>query len=237
MCQKLVITIARQLGSGGSCIAQSVARRLGYAFIDRQILQRAAEELGIEEAELEGREERTERLWEKMLSGFMIYGPPPHWVIDTELAKVERRLITELAIKGPSCVILGHGAFQLLQGKVPLLNIMVHAPLPFRVERVMSIYHAENRDLAIKIIERSDEDRGRYIRAFTGQDWFDIRNYDLAIDTGAVDFAEAEEMIVSVACRLRADELLSVLGPGDLGGIRQGDLPARDGDPGTRFLE
>ncbi|MGO9315798.1 MAG: AAA family ATPase [Syntrophobacteraceae bacterium] len=208
----VVITIARQLGSGGSYVGQQVARRLGYAYIDRQILQQASKELGVEEAEIEGREGRLQSFWEKLLSGFTLatpfplYVPPPLWITDEKLAEVERRLITDLAAKGP-CVVLGRGAFHLLRGRARLLNIMVHAPLEFRVERVMSIYHAENWAKAVQVIERSDQDRRRYIRTFTGLDWFDTRNYDLTIDTGKIDFAAAEEMIASVAGHLPADEV------------------------------
>jgi len=211
----VVITIARQLGSGGSYIGQQVARRLGYAFIDRQILQRAAKELGIEEAEIEGLEGCPQGFGKKLVSVFKVGAPeyiykppPPNWASYEQLEEIERRLITELTVKGP-CVVLGRGAFHLLRGRARLLNIMVHAPQGFRVERVMSIYHARSKAEAIQMIERSDQYRSRYIRALTGLDWFDTRNYHLTIDTAKLDFATAEEMIASVARRLPADEVWS----------------------------
>ncbi len=208
----VVITIARQLGSGGSYIGQQVARRLGYTFIDRQILQRAAEELGVEETEIEGLEGFPESLGEKLISVFKVGAPdyiytppPPNWASYEELAEIERRFITELAVKAP-CVVLGRGAFHLLRGRARLLNVMVHAPQGFRVERVMSIYHLRSEAEAIQMIERSDQYRSRHIRALTGLDWFDTRNYHLTIDTAKIDFATAEEVIASVAGRLPADE-------------------------------
>ncbi len=67
MSSTVVITIARQLGSGGSYIGQLVARHLGYAYIDRQILQVAARELGVDEADIEGREEHLQTIWEKIV--------------------------------------------------------------------------------------------------------------------------------------------------------------------------
>ena len=209
----VVITIARQLGSGGSYIGQQVARRLGYAFIDRQILQRAAKELGVDEAEIEGLEGSPQSFGEELISVFKVGAPdyiytppPPNWASYEQLAEIERRLITELAVQ-VSCVVLGRGAFHLLRGRARLLNIMVHAPQGFRVERVMSIYHARSKAEAIQMIERSDQYRSRYIRALTGLDWFDTRNYHLTIDTAKLDFATAEEMIASVARRLPADEV------------------------------
>lgn len=209
---EVVITIARQLGSGGSHVALQVARRLGYAFVDRQILQEAAKELGVEESEIERREERLLTFWEKLMSGFNMgspypnFVPPSNWITDERLAEVEHRLMTELAMKGP-CVMLGRGAFHLLRGRAQLLNVMIHAPLGFRVERLMRVYHAKRKE-AVQMIEQSDGDRYRYIRNFTGRDWFDVRNYHLAIDTSKIDFASAEEMISSIALRLPAADAL-----------------------------
>ena len=199
----IVITIARQLGSGGSYIGQKVAQRLGYAYIDRQILQQAAKELGVEEAVIEERDERLQGFWERVLTVFALgppdgtYTPPPHLVSDTDLIETERRLIVQLATRGP-CVVLGHGGFHLLRGRVRLFNVFVHAPLEFRVARVMSIYHAGSEDEAARLVERSDRERIRYIRTFTGRDWFDARNYNLAIDTGVIDFATAEQLIAAL---------------------------------------
>jgi CMP/dCMP kinase len=204
------ITIARELGTGGSYIGRLVANRLGYAYIDREILQMAAMELGIEETELQSRKERLQSFWEKLLSVLSVgmpdgvYTPPPRWVSDEDLLEIERRLICELAVKG-SCVVLGHGAFYLLRGRTRLLNVFVHAPIAFRIERVMSIYHARNKIEAAEMIQRSDRERERYVRFFSGVDRFDARNYHLSIDTSIVDFTTAADMVASMAGDLPAD--------------------------------
>lgn len=206
------ITIARELGSGGSYIGRLVANRLGYAYIDREILQMAAKELGVEEAELQPRRERLQTIWERLISvlavGFPdgVYTPPPRCVTDEELIETERRLICELAVKG-NCVVLGHGAFYLLRGRTRLLNVFVHAPLRFREERVMSVYHARNRMEAAEMIQRSDRERERYVRSFSGLDRFDARNYHLSIDTSLIDFTTAAHLIASMAEQLSENAL------------------------------
>jgi cytidylate kinase len=206
----IVVTVSRELGSGGSYIAQQVARRLGYAYIDREILQRAAGELGCEEGEIQGRDERLQSFWDKLISVFAlgapegIYVPPPRWISDERLMETERRLICELAARGP-CVVLGRGAFHLLRGRTKLLNVFVHAPVRFRIERVMSIYGARSEREAAEMIDRADRERNRYIRFFTGLDRLDARNYHMAIDAGVIDFTTAEEMIASLAAGLREE--------------------------------
>ncbi len=206
----IVITVARELGSGGSYIGQRVARRLGYTYIDREILQQAAGEFGLEESELEGRDERLQSFWDKLISVVAlgsvdsIYTPSPRWVSDEQLVETERRLICELAVKGP-CVVLGRGGFHLLRGRAKLLNVFFHAPLSFRIQRVMSIYRAGSKREAAEMIDRSDQERARYIRFFTGLDRVDARNYDITIDTGVIDFTKAEETISSLALDLREE--------------------------------
>ena len=206
----VVITVARELGSGGSYIGQQVARRLGYAYIDREILQQAAGELGLEETDLEGRDERVQSFWDRLISVFAlggvdgIYTPSPHWVSDEQLVETEHRLICEFAVKGP-CVVIGRGGFHLLRGRAKLLNVFVHAPLSFRIQRVMSIYRVNSKREAAEMIDRSDQERARYIKLFSGFDQFDARNYHLTIDTGLVDFTTAEEMVASLAAGLREE--------------------------------
>ena len=206
----VVITVARELGSGGSYIGKQVARRLGYAYIDRQILQQAAGELGLEETELEDRDERVQSFWDKLISVFAlggvdgIYTPPQRWVSDEQLVETEQRLICELAVKGP-CVMVGRGGFHLLRGRAKLLNVFVHAPISFRIQRVMSVYGANSKGEAAGMIDRSDQERARYIKFCTGFDQFDARNYHITIDTGLVDFTTAEEMVASLAAGLREE--------------------------------
>jgi hypothetical protein len=77
------ITIARQLGSGGSYLAQRLAHRLGFVYLDHQILEQAARELDTSGSELARREERTQSFWTKLLQTFAtgcpegIQSPPP----------------------------------------------------------------------------------------------------------------------------------------------------------------
>jgi cytidylate kinase len=207
MQSNISITIARELGSGGSYIGKLVANLLGYAYIDREILLAAAKELGFEEDELQGRGERLQSIWERLMSVFAIgvpdavYTPPRRWITDEELIKTQRHLLCELAGKG-NCVVLGYGAFYLLRGRTRLFNVFVHAPATFRMERVMSIYHAKSKIEAAGMIQRSDRERERYVRSFCGFDRFDARNYHLSIDTSIIDFTTAANLIISMAGKL-----------------------------------
>ncbi len=148
--------------------------------------------------------------WDRLISVFAlggvdsIYTPPLRLVSDEQLVETEQRLICELAVKGP-CVVLGRGGFHLLRGRAKLLNVFVHAPLSFRIQRVMSVYGANSKREAAEMIDRSDQERTSYIKFLSGFDQFDARNYHITIDTGLVDFTTAEEMIASLAAGLREE--------------------------------
>jgi cytidylate kinase len=210
MDRPIAITITRELGSGGAYIAMQVARRLGYAYMDHQILYEAAKELGCHEGELENRDERLQSFWDKLIAVFAlgapegIYIPPPRWISDERLIETEKHLLHELASKGP-CVIVGRGAFYLLRGQAILFKVFIHAPASSRLRRVLAQYDLKEERVAVEMIDRRDQERGRYIRFCTGLDRFDARNYNMAIDTGTIDFTSASEMIVHRVERLREE--------------------------------
>jgi len=202
------ITIARQFGSGGSYLAQRLAHRLGFVYLDHQILEQAAQELDTSGSELARREERTQSFWTRLLQTFAtgcpedIQSPPPLRLIsDDELIAAERKVLLKLAARG-SCVILGRCAFHRLKGRAGLINIFVHAEHDFRIRRVMQVYHAPDPEAAKRMIDRTDNDRRRYVHKICGVSWYDLRNYHLTVDISRVGFETAEEMIVAMAERL-----------------------------------
>ena len=150
----LHITIARQLGSGGSYLAQRLAHRLGFVYLDHQILEQAAQELDISNSELVQREERTQSFWAKLLEAFAAGCPED--------------------IQSP-----------------PSLRLISDDELI-----------AADPEAAEKMIDRTDNDRRRYVQKICGASWYDARNYHLTIDMSRVGFEAAEEMIVAMAKRL-----------------------------------
>jgi len=202
------ITIARQLGSGGSYLAQRLAHRLGFVYLDHQILEQAARELDISDTELVRREERTQSFWAKLLETFATGCPediqsplPLRLISDDELIAAEHKVLLRLAARG-SCVIVGRCAFHRLKEQARLVNIFVHAERGYRIRRVMQVYHAADPRAAEQMIDRTDNDRRRYVQKICGASWYDARNYHLTIDISRVGFEAAEEIIIAVAERL-----------------------------------
>lgn len=206
---KMIITISRQLGSGGSYIGQVIAGRLGIKYMDREVLRLAAEALGMEEDELAPREGRLSSFWEKM-GRIMAFGPPesPYVapplrpVTDEDLFAKETEIMKSIAER-EDCVIMGRAAVHALQGHPGMTNVFLWATLPFRIRRVMEIYQARSEKEARALIAASDEMRSRFFREMTGREWSDARSYDLCLNTGTIPLAEAAETILDFLQRKR----------------------------------
>lgn len=209
MPRNVIITISRQLGSGGSFIGRKVAERLGIKYIDREILHQAASLLHESENELSTREERLSTFWERMMQAFCYgvpeagYVPPPLRAIpDDELFATESKIIRRLA-ENYGVVIVGRAGFHILRGRPNLVNVFLYAPKEFRCKRVREIYNIVEAGQAEEMINDADLQRKKFVKVMTGADWTDSLNYHLCIDTEAAGFTTATEMIIRLAEKIK----------------------------------
>lgn len=198
------ITIARQLGSGGSYLGQMLANRMGYSYLDGQILQTAAEELGMHGHELAHREERIQNFWTHVLEKFATGSPeylvgafPPPAISDEEFILAEKRALLSLA-GNRSCVIIGRGGFHYIGCRGNALHVFIHAPKKFRIDRLIKFYGVKNETEAERMIDASDRDRERYIHRISQRSWYDARNYHLSLDMSLISYETAESFIISL---------------------------------------
>ncbi len=201
-----VLTISREFGSGGSFIGQTVAKRLGMDYADRKILKQVAEEIGLEELSIERLEEKAAGFWPSFLnllpgaSFEAPYTPPPAPPVEEEeIFQIERRIIQELASR-TDAVIIGRAAFHILADHPNRISILVHAPLDWRIRRVMELYGGLDERSAKTLIETTDRKRDGFIRSVTGLGSLDDLHQlcDLCINTGRVGLEEATELVVGL---------------------------------------
>jgi CMP/dCMP kinase len=212
----IVLTISRQFASGGSFIGQSVAQRLGLRYTDREILARAATESGIDEANLELNEERAGGFWTVAFRQFAIgtaeapyIAPPAPSLHEGDLFTLESRIIREIASRFDA-VIVGRGGFHVLADYPGLISLRVHAPFEWRVRRATEVYGLESERAASELIRRSDQQRAKFVRTFTGRDWNDACAHHLCLNTGALGLELATELVAKlVGDRIKARESLA----------------------------
>jgi cytidylate kinase len=198
------------MGSGGAYLGQRIARRLGVAYIDREILSRLTERFEEDIENLAHREERVTGFLESILSSFLYgspeapYVPPPvRPVYDMDLFAAEAEIIEKTA-QERDAVIVGRAGFHVLRHYEGLINIFCHGPEDFRVRRIMEGYGIADPGEALALIRKSDSERRRFLEVVAKTNWTDARNYHLCMDTALTGFDLAEEMVVSLAEEVKA---------------------------------
>ncbi len=196
----LVITINRQLGSGGAYIGQQLAKKLNIDYVDREILSKAAKQLAVLEEDLESRDEKLLSFWKSFLhiDGFApdVHIPPHmNFPFDREIFDTEADIIEHIA-KERSAVIIGRCGFHILREYPNRVSLFLHAELSFRSKRVQEMYNVSEK-AAIEMIARSDKDKAQYIETFTGKKWTDAMQFDLSLDTGKIGMDNSAELILN----------------------------------------
>ncbi len=200
----LVITLSRQLGSGGSYLGYLIAKELGCLYVDREILRRAAERLHTDPRALEDLDEKAPGWWEKITQGFSFGIPalalpyPSRIPFDfKELFALEGKIMQEIADRFRA-VIVGRGGFYHLKDRPEVIRIFIHAPFEWRVERFMKAQNSTDRKEASARVKESDQNRARILKEAAGVDWTDARNYHLCLDSSLMDFPQLAHLVIEM---------------------------------------
>jgi len=179
--KKIVITIAREFGSGGHEIGEIIAKELGISFYDTKLIDLSAAESGLTPEYVKEHEQKLANnllfdLYEQNYAYVNEEMPP----LDT-LFMVQSKVIRDICEK-ESCVIVGRCADYVLKNNPYCFNIFIHADKKFRIERIIKEYGIAV-DMAEKELERKDRDRTNYCKHYTHRIWGMASNYNLTIDS------------------------------------------------------
>ena len=196
--ENIIVTFARQYGSGGKTIAAMLAKEMGVNCYSREILRMASEDIGINERLFGMSDEKVRKGgWFRLLSrpyeGKLIPPESSGFVSDDNLFNYQAKVIKELAEK-ESCVIIGRCADYVLKDYPNVVSIFIHADEEFCLARAMERHSMSEKDMK-KYIEKTDRYRGDFYKYYTGHEWSDARNYDLCLDSGKLGFEKCVEEI------------------------------------------
>ena len=197
--ENFVITIARQYGSGGRTVGKMLAEKLGVSFYDKQIIQMASDESGID-VKLFGQVEEGSSvkacLFNKtgLFKGDLIAPDQKGFVSDENIFNYQAKIATDLAEK-ESCVIVGKCADYVLKDRKNVVSIYIEAPRAFCLERTMQRMKV-SADVAAATIENTDKYRADYYKYYTkGNYWTNPVNYDMTLNSEKVGIAGCVKMI------------------------------------------
>ena len=204
--EKFVITINRELGSGGRTVGRKLAERLHVEFYDKALIKTLEERysLSVEEIEkLKGQSHNWLAELKRALfasegiavtSNYILAVPGDKPVQPTtyDMFMAEQEILKSIA-EDESCVIAGRSGFYVFRDHPNHLSVLIQASMPFRIERVMRKQNM-TREQAVKTIEQIDKMRENYIKEFTKTSRYDTRNYDLVITADG----KTEDQIVDI---------------------------------------
>jgi len=202
----MLITISRQFGAGGSSVADLVATRLGWTIVDNELIDRVAVRAGLSPQEVAAKEESAPGLFDRIVlalaaSSQEILTPESAQALkpleEPRLVQITEKVVTELAAEG-RVVLVGRAATAVLAGEHAAIHARLVAPKPHRIEVVMR-RSVLDRKAAEEAIERIDANRARYHREYYKRDWADPAGYHLVLNTEALGYEGAAELIVARA--------------------------------------
>ncbi|MCQ2413999.1 MAG: cytidylate kinase-like family protein [Clostridia bacterium] len=203
MSKKLIITVARQYGSGGREIGEKVAAALNIPIYDRELITDAASKGDLHVDVIQKADEvAANSLLYTLAVGSNVFGSATSFgykmPINDKLFILQSDVIREYAAKG-SCVIIGRCADYVLRDEPNLLRVFIHGDIDHRRERVLARHPDIKPAAAIDIISKTDKRRSSYYNFYTGNKWGKYDNYDLVLNSSTLGVDGAVEMIVGFA--------------------------------------
>lgn len=189
----VVIAVTRQFGSLGRPIAREVAKKLGLKFIDREIIEKAAERMGYKIDELEKIDNHRIKGLARMKYPLGIGGR------DTQdkLFEIEKSIILEYATY-ENCVIVGRCANFILKNRPNVLKVHIYAPYEKRLDMSIEDLHLSKGE-AKSMINKVDEARSSYYLYHTGE-MFDSTAYqDILLNSSMLSFDENVRLLCDIA--------------------------------------
>ena len=189
---KRIITISREFGSGGRFIGEEVARKLGIAYYDKNIISQIAEKSGLSPEYIQENAELSPKkgLFAYALAGRDITGKS----VEDMVYEAQRKVILDLAKKEP-CVIIGRNADYILKDRDDVLNVFIHGDMPEKIQRITDLYNVEKQK-AVKMMEDTDKRRKTNYNFYTDQNWGKASNYTLCLNSSQLGYDRCEKIIM-----------------------------------------
>jgi cytidylate kinase len=185
-----VITIGRQLGSGGKLIGELLSKRLGISCYDKELIQLASRESGLGKEFFEKADEKSSYTFLSSFfsfrSGYM--SDNINYLCNETLFKIQSDVIKELA-KKESCIFVGRCADYILRNHDRLLSVFISANKKDRILRIYETESGTEKEIAA-LIEQTDKKRAGYYNYYSNKMWGVATSYDLCINSSVFSIDE-----------------------------------------------
>jgi cytidylate kinase len=200
----MIITIGRQLGSGGLEIGRLLAEQLNLAFYDKELLTEAARHSGICPECFQQVDEQAKRTF----GGVGIFGMRFPFVGDgntsynsmisgDNLFLIQSETIVKLAENEQGAVFVGRCADYVLRHKDDVVSVFITANEADRVKRLCDrrgCTEVEARDMMKKV----DKQRSAYYDYYASREWGMASSYDICLNSSLLGIEGTVEAIINI---------------------------------------
>ena len=201
MAKKIIITIARQYGSGGREIGERVAKELGIPLYDKEIINDAAAKGELNTDVIKNADESAANsLLYTLAMGSNVIGTTMHFgykmPINDKLFLLQSEVIKGYAAKG-SCVVIGRCSDYVLREEKNVLRLFIYGDIEHRRQRVAERHPELKSSQIIDTINKTDKRRSSYYNFYTGTKWGNYDTYDMAINSSTLGIEGTTQIIVA----------------------------------------
>ncbi len=198
----IVVTIGRQMGSGGHELGRRLASRLGIEFYDKELLMQAACDAGLCPDFFRDSDEKRPSFVGGFFANFAGSGPMTYYDGggfgggDGALYKAQCDFVRRVASRG-SCVIVGRSADYILRDHPRVASIFVSATKDDCIKRVCKRKPDVTVDQARAIVEKTNKARAAFYNFYSDKQWGEAASYDLTVSTSAMDIDNLVEVVIA----------------------------------------
>ena len=205
--EQFVITINREVGSGGRTIGRKLAEKLGVKYCDKAIVEGLTKKFGLSIERIEEIKAQKKSWWNDVTNYYNTLVNSSSQPMEAEVKldnnsmfETEKRILKELADR-TSCVVAGRSGFLVFREHPNHLGIFIQASMEDRIKRIMRRQNVSEQE-ARKIIEKLDASRETYIKKYEDTSRYDTRNYHLVISTDDLSEDDVVEVIMEYINRM-----------------------------------
>ena len=199
--EKFVITINREVGTGGRTVGRKLAEKLGVKYCDKAVIDGLTQKFGLSPERIEEIKAQKKSWWNDINNYYQTLVGSASMPMEAEVKldnasmfETEKQILQNLAAH-ESCVVAGRTGFMVFREWPNHLNVFIQASMAYRIQRVMrrqKVSEQEARD----IIAKMDTTREAYIKKYEDTSRYDTRNYQLVISMDDLSEDDAAEIIL-----------------------------------------
>ena len=199
--EKFVITINREVGSGGRTVGRKLAEKLGVKYCDKAVIDGLTHKFGLTPERIEEIKAQKKSWWNDINNYYQTLVNSASLPMEAEVKldnaimfETEKRILQELAVQ-TSCVVAGRTGFMVFRMWPNHLSVFIQASMEHRIQRVMQRQNVSEEE-ARDIIEKMDSSREAYIKKYEDTSRYDTRNYQLVISMDELSEDDAADIIL-----------------------------------------